>query len=254
MANANDTLERFMKLTEKSYDGVYQSFRENAYVEKTELCPVNAGHRAFVVEKSPPPHKNSVEVRGALRINNLPYQRTLAAGASKHASGIDVLMDSLDIYKFKNDKPKLDESFLYCSTVRLAYFRRSAKKWKPLLCIRYDFAKSTDAHPIFHAQLENGIPSSEVRKLFKDIPEVDVAHALQVHTNVRFPTANVVGATALLSLAADHLPLSRFPVILKAVRDQAMFSDAWRCDCSSLDGGLPPKAMLASGWYSSRVA
>lgn len=254
MANANEILERFRQLIEKSYNNVYQSFEQSAYTEKTVMRPANAKQQPFVASKSPSPHKNSIEVRGALRIDNLPYQRKQTVGASKHANGIDVLLDSLDIYKFHGDKPNLEESFLYCSTVRLAYFQRTEKKWRPLLCIRYDFAKSHNAHPIFHAQLENGIPAAEVQGLFSGLPEIDTKHALQVHTNVRFPTANVVGATALLSLAADHLPLARFPLVLKAVRDQKVFSDAWRFDCSSLDGGVPPQALLASRWYSSKVA
>jgi len=254
MASANETLEKFRKLTERAYNTVYQSFRDNAYIEQTVVQPVYVGQQAFIASKSPPPHKNSIEVKGALRIDNLPYQRKQTAGASKHAKGIHVLLDSLDIYKFHGDKPNLDESFLYCSTVRLAYFKRKDANWRPLLCIRYDFAKSYDAHPIFHAQLEDGIPTAEVRALFPGLPKIEAEYALPVHTNVRFPTANVVGATALLSLAADHLALSRFPEILRAVRNQKMFSDVWRCDCSSLDDGLPPQAMLASKWYSSKLA
>jgi len=249
MATKSQLLRDFTQLSENAYNNVYTAFARSAYLERVRLVP--AVSKAFVAEQAHG-RKASVEVKGALRIDNLPYRRKEAAGTrspSRFDDGIHVVLDSLDIYKFELDRPSLQNSFLYRSTVRVAYFKRSKTKWKPHLCIRYDFARSNGAHPIFHAQMENGVPDPAVWAQFADMPEV--VDPLDLHTTVRLPTANVVGATALLSLAADHLPLAKFPEVLHAVRQQPLFNaDPWRCDCRSLDHGEPPETMLASRWYS----
>ncbi len=192
---------------------------------------------------------NSIEVRGALRIDNLPYKRKNVAPESPRGnSGIFVLLDSLDMYKFR-ERPAADTSFLWGSNVRLAYYARKGQKWAPILDVRYDFAKAFDAHPIFHAQLGSGALDHEERRRF-DAAEIE--NVMDTHQTVRLPTANVIGATALLSLAADHLPLERFAPMLNKVRGQQFFQN-WRCDCSSLDRPLPEGEMLATGWYSAAV-
>ena len=254
MATKGQLLKEFIELSENAYNNVYTAFKRTAYLEKAMVIPA-IGDQAFVA-RAPTGQVNSVEVKGALRIDRLPYRRKEVAGAreedSRHNGGINVVMDSLDIYKFDRDKPSLANSFLYKSQVRVAYFKRSKSNWKPHLCVRYDFARSYGSHPIFHAQLENGVPDDAVRAMFPDMPQV--VEPLDLHFKVRLPTANVVGATALLSLAADHLPLSKFPDVLRAVRKQALFNtDPWRFDCSSLDGGVPPVSMIASRWYSTNI-
>lgn len=251
MAGPKAVLDQFKKLADRAYNSVYQEFQWSAQVEGATLKPSASNGHAFVALDSAAPHRNSIEVHGALRLENLPRQRTRDPSVSKHEGGISVLMSSLDIYKFERSKPDLDESFLYSSNVRLGYYRSSKDRWIPLLCVRYDFAKSHAAHPLFHAQLEDGMPNAEVKAIFPDLPKV--TDPLQVHTNVRLPTANVVGATALLSLAADHLPLAKFPDILRAIRKQPLFSGAWRCECTSMDDGALPSRMLSSCWYSTKV-
>lgn len=250
MATNSQLLQEFIQLSEKAYNNVYTAFERTARVEAASPKPAIDDH-AFVAKEADG-QLNSVEVRGALRIDNLPYKRKNDAGtrdALRHDGGINVVLDSLDIYKFDRNRPTLENSFLYKSTVRVAYFKWTKAKWRPHLCVRYDFAHSYGSHPIFHAQLENGIPNDEVRAHFPDMPEV--VAPLDLHTHVRLPTANVVGATALLSLAADHLPLTKFPDVLRVVRAQALFNaNPWRCDWSSLDNGTSPATVLASCWYS----
>jgi len=252
MATKGKLLKEFIQLSENAYNNVYTAFKRTAQAESASVLPA-ISDQAFVASAAQG-QANSVEVKGALRIDRLPYRRREVAGSReddlRHGGGINVVMDSLDIYKFDLNQPTLANSFLYKSQVRLAYFKRSKTKWKPHLCVRYDFARSYGSHPIFHAQLESGVPDASVRAMFPDLPEV--IDPLDLHFKVRLPTANVVGATALLSLAADHLPLTHFPTVLRAVRAQALFNtDPWRCDCSSLDGGLAPQSMLASRWYST---
>lgn len=250
MAGTNEVLEKFRALTERAYDNVYRSFANLAHFERTKLSPVIPA-QPFVATRSDPQHPRSIEVRGALRIDKLPQKRKRSAGASRHSpSGLSVLLTSLDIYKF-DGRPTLDNSFLYSSQVRLSYFTTKGSNWNPLLCVRYDFAKSHDAHPIFHAQLEDGVPTDEMRALFGGLPVVQGKLTFSEH--VRLPSANVVGATALLSLAADHLPLERFPDVLRAVRDQRLFREDWRCQCKSMDEPVPLTGMLASRWYSSNL-
>lgn len=250
MAGTNDVLERFRALTERAYDNVYRSFSNLAHFEKTKLSPV-IHEQPFVATRSAPQHRHSVEVKGLLRIDKLPQKRKADAGASRESSsGLSVLLTSLDVYKFEG-KPTLTNSFLYASNVRLSYFTTKGQDWKPLLCVRYDFAKSHDAHPIFHAQFEDGVPTEEMRATFGSLPVV--LGKLPFSEHVRLPSANVVGATALLSLAADHLPLERFPDVLRAVRAQRLFRDDWRCECSSLDEPIPLQGMLSSRWYSSNL-
>ena len=254
MATKGQLLKEFIQLSENAYNNVYTAFKRTAFLERATLLPA-VGDQAFVAEAAQG-QVNSVEVKGALRIDSLPYRRKESAGSrrtdSRHDGGINVVLDSLDIYKFDRDRPSLSNSFLYKSQVRVAYFKRTKGKWKPHLCVRYDFARSYGSHPIFHAQLEDGVPDASVRAMFPDLP--DVVEPLDLHFKVRLPTANVVGATALLSLAADHLPLNRFPDVLRAVRAQALFNaEPWRCDCSSLDGGLAPQSVLASRWYSTNL-
>lgn len=255
MASKARLLQDFIRLSENAYNNVYQSFSQIAYFERVNLIP-SISRQAFVADTAVG-HMNSVEVRGALRIDNLPYKRKEAIGTrrddtSPHSGGINVLLDSLDIYKFDRNQPSLKNSLLYKSTVRLFYFKLVRKKWKPHLCVRYDFERSYGCHPIFHAQMENGVLDDEVRAKFPELPEVD--GSLDLHTKVRLPTANVVGATALLSLAADHLPMVRFPSILREIRKQSLFNvEPWRCDCSSLDDKQAPQSMLASGWYSTNL-
>lgn len=244
-------LDQFKKLAERAYNNVYQEFERSARPIGTVLLPAAGTGQAFVALNSPPPHVNSIEVHGAVRMDNLPRQRKLDPTLSRHNSGISVLLDSLDIYKFERDKPALDNSFLYQSTVRLGYFTSAKGKWSPLLCVRYDFQKSHDAHPLFHAQLESGMPSAALKALFPDMPVVE--KPLNIHTNVRLPTANVIGATALLSLAADHLPLVKFPEILRTIRKQGLFNGEWRCECNSMDMKALPDAVLSSRWYSTNL-
>lgn len=249
MATGAQTLKKFITQTENAYNNVFKAFSQIAVHENTVTKSPYPGQMAFVAKQSAAPHINSVEVEGALRISKLPYKRKLDPGTSKHANGLEVLLDSRDIYKFADGKPDLETAYLYHSYVRVAYFRPTGRVWSPLLCLRYDYAEPSHSHPIFHVQLENGEPPAHVRAFFPEVPALD--KVLQVHENIRVPTTNMVGATALLSLAADHLPLKRFPQMLKAVRDQKLFGDVWRCDYSRLDDGHAPGPMLSSCLYCS---
>lgn len=252
MARTNEVIEKVRALTERAYDNVYRTFAQLAHLEKTELAPV-FNSKPFVARRSAPQHQHSIEVEGALRIDKLPQKRRKKAGASRESlTGLSVLLTSLDVYKFGDSKPSLSNSFLYSSCVRLSYFTTKGPHWKPLFCVRYDFAKSHDAHPIFHAQLEDGVPTTEMRKTFGQLPEV--LGPLPFSAQIRLPSANVVGATALLSLAADHLALERFPEVLRTVRSQPLFGEGWRCECSSLDENVPLGGMLSSRWYSGNLA
>lgn len=241
-------VEVFRQIAEKSYNEVSTEFERIARLENVSLKPAALG-QAFVASKSQPPHVNSVEVRGALRIENLPYKRKQTAG-DRHNSGIFVLMDSLDIYKFKG-KPSLENSFLYKSNVRVGYYRASQKKWKPLACVRYDSESAYQAHPLFHAQLESGNHDDRLRNIFQDLPEIHQP-LLDIHESIRLPTANVIGATVLVSLAADHLPLAKFPDMLRAVQKRPFFKSKWRFNADSLDHEESVCGVLSSGWYSSK--
>jgi hypothetical protein len=245
-------VEDFRLLAEKAYNETFIEFDRIARLAGVKLKPEILG-QTFVARKSPPTHRDSIEVQGLLRIENLPYQRKLNAGAQptadRHSNGIFVLMDSLDIYKF-DGKPSLENSFLYKSNVRVGYYRATKSKWSPLLCVRYDSESAHQAHPLFHAQLETGIHTDRLRSIFSNLPEID--KPLIIHEAVRVPTANVIGATVLVSLAADHLPLANFPDMLRAIRKRPFFKSKWRFNSQSLDDKESVCDVLSSGWYSSQ--
>lgn len=249
---AQDVINEFLKVAEKSYNETSIEFERIARLVGVNIKPAIPG-QAFVASKSPAPHKASIEVRGALRIENMPYKRKQTAGtqpaADRHTAGIFVLMDSLDIYKFKG-KPSLENSFLYKSNVRVGYYRASKKKWKPLACVRYDSENAYQAHPLFHAQLESGSHDDRLKEIFQDLPDID--EPLVIHEAIRLPTANVIGATVLVSLAADHLPLANFPDMLRAIQKRPFFKSKWRFNSDSLDDEASVCGVLSSGWYSSK--
>ena len=241
-------IDEFIDLANVAYRNVYDKFHLSAVRESANPVPKLAGS-CFKVSQSPAPHVNSVEVHGALLVNRLPYKRkqSSSGGAATASEGIHVILDSLDIYKF-NGAPSLKNSFLYKSNVHLGYYVRQKTKWRPLLYVRYDFASAKDAHPLFHAQICEGALEGPSAQEFGEIPEI--VDLLKVHKSIRLPSANVIGATALVSLAADHLPINSFHEILHVVQKQPFFKD-WRCDCTSLDVADSVTKMISSGWYGS---
>ncbi|WP_265211694.1 hypothetical protein [Herbaspirillum lusitanum] len=240
-------IEVFMDRAKLAHKNVYENFYRKALLESVALKPALSGEY-FSVNQSPAPHKNSVEIRGGLIIDRLPYRRRDENSAAQDR-GISVLLNSEEIFKFSG-KVSADTSFLWKSTVRVGYYQRIKDKWQTLLCVRYDYAKAYEAHPIFHAQLEAGTLNGDAVKVFNTgIPEI--LPIPNLHTRVRMPSANVIGATALLTLAADHLSGKTFREMLMVINSQPFFSP-WRCDYSSLDDPTAMSGALSNIWYGGK--
>jgi hypothetical protein len=240
-------IEIFIDQAKIAHRNVYENFRRAAVLENISLHEALSGE-FYTVAKSSPSHPNSVEINGAMRIERLPIRRR-EAKPSPRDPGIFVLMNSTEVFKFQG-KPEPENSFLYKSMVRMGYYQRTTeKKWRTLCCIRYDYDSAHDGHPLFHAQMEEGVLTRDAARIFTGVPEI--LPGPSIHTGIRIPTANVTGATALLKLAADHLPAKSFKEVLTVIQAQPFFND-WRCDCSSLDNVNSVRGLLSSGWYGGK--
>lgn len=241
-------IDRFIAAAELANKQAFTTFSRLASGAGVAVHPAFNGE-CFQVKKSGPQHPDSVEVHGAVRLEQVPYKRT-ESGDGSTAVKMQILMDSFECFKFRGT-PSRRTAFLYNAYARVAYYKLHRGRWKTVLCIRYDFAGAKNAHPIFHAQLESGVPRAAISALFPGLPPIDEMKDL--HLGIRFPSANVVGATALLKIAADHLPGTSFRAVLKAIQDQKFFQD-WRCDCTTLDDPNSAKLLLSSGWYGSKFS
>lgn len=241
-------IDRFIAEAELANKQAFTTFSRLASGAGVAVYPALNGE-CFQVQKSGPQHPDSVEVHGAVRLEQVPYKRT-ESGDGSTAVKMHILMDSFECFKFRGT-PSPKTAFLYSAYARVAYYKLHRGRWKTVLCIRYDFAGAKNAHPIFHAQLENGVPRAATSALFPGLPPID--EMKELHLGIRFPSANVVGATALLKIAADHLPGTSFRAVLKAIQDQKFFQD-WRCDCTTLDNPDSAKLLLSSGWYGSKFS
>ena len=241
-------LRTFRAMAERAYTRTFDRFSITAAGIGTTVTPLVNG-KCFAAELSTS-HSNAVEVTGVLRLERLPSRRRDAGHPSPRDRGICVLLSSFDVYKFAG-RPAAGNSYLNHSNVRIGYYEPMSDRWKSLLCVRYDYG-STGArhgHPIFHAQMELGPLDADLQAKFPGVPTIEPLGRTCHHA--RIPTANVIGATALVKLAADHLPPIAFPQILDSVTSQAFFKD-WRCNCTSLDDPESAKRMISTGWYSTR--
>jgi hypothetical protein len=242
-------MQRFIAKVERDHKKMYSDFQLQALAHNVVLYPaLGGGTECFEVRQSAAPFTNRVEVHGGLMIEQLPFKRSQTAATAAASGRIRLLMNSFEIYKFKSAVIDPKSSFLYKSMVRIAYYK-GGSTWKTLLCLRYDFASAKDAHPIFHAQMENGTLDAATQALFSVagtiVPIQDIQHA------VRIPTANMIGATALLKIAADHMSIQALRDLLIEARKVPFFK-TWRCDCSTLDNVNSAKKMLALGWYGGQ--
>lgn len=239
-------IDRFISAAESANKRTFNTFQSLAVLAGVAVAPALQGE-CFQVRKSSPQHPDSVEIHGALRLDKVPYKRT-ETGNGETPESINILMDSAEYFKFQGS-PSPETAFLYNAHVRIGYYKRRTKAWKTLLCIRYDFEGARNAHPIFHAQLENGILSGPTAAIFHDVGNIEMMKDL--HYGIRFPSANMIGATALLKIAADHFPGESFRALLKTIQEQKFYQN-WRCDCRTLDDPDSVKGMLSSGWYGSK--
>jgi hypothetical protein len=228
-----------------AYRKAFLGFQRHATRVAT-LTPLMAGGECFVAK----PKGNGVEVVGALRVERLPRDRS-DNDANPREPRICVLLESRDIYKPDTIPPSGEASHLSYSTVRMGYYLPVDTKWKALLGIRYDydFRGARGRHPIFHAQFDNGLLHERSVGMFPNTPEIGKLD--DILQGVRVPTANVIGVTALLKLAADHLSLDCFEGVHAEIAALPFFQD-WRCDLRTLDDPESPKKMLSWGWYGTK--
>lgn len=229
-----------------AYREVYNVFDRSAQSEGVALRPVFTD--CFMVSEKP----ERFEVRGALRVELLPRRRRAGGKLVPASDRIAVLMSSRDVYKFDDSKQANEASFLDQAYVDIGYYRVVGTIWRALLAVRYDFGQrgATGGHPIFHAQLHKGGAGDSIRHM-PLTPTIDPLPEDKVLETVRLPTANMIGASALLKLSADHLSHGSFASVLQSLRGLAFFGN-WRCNCSTLDDAGSVRGILAPGWYGSR--
>lgn len=229
-----------------AYGDIYNVFCRLASTEGASLRPIRS--ECFMVGK----RVSGFEVAGALRIELLPKRHRAAGKIAPAADRIAVLMSSKDIYKFDDSKPSAEASYLDQSYVDIGYYHvpvRAGMAWQALLGIRYDFGVrgAKEGHPIFHAQICNGSAGSSIMSL-SGTPCITPLPSKEVFDVVRMPTANMIGASALLKLSADHLSHGSFVAVLNRLRSLNFFGN-WRCNCATLDHVDSARGMLALGWY-----
>ena len=241
-------IDDFALAATTAYREVYNAFDRLATVEGAALQPIRT--ECFVVNK--PPKHSTVEVVGALRIERLSSRHRAAGEAAPATDRIAVLMSSRDIYAFDDAKPLAEASYLHEAFVDIGYYRVTSSGWKTLLAVRYDYGGrgATQGHPIFHAQMHDGSAGEKIAKL-PATPMISPLTQSEVFKGVRVPTANMIGASALLKLSADHLSHGSFTTVLQRLRGLAFFGN-WRCNCSTLDDASSVRGLLASGWYGSK--
>lgn len=228
-----------------AYRRAYAGFNRHAHTVAA-ITPMLDGGECFVAK----PLRDGVEVNGALRIERLPRNRS-DGEPNPREPRICVLFESRDFYRPDADGEHGEGRKLASSVVRIGYYRAVDSTWKTLLGIRYDydFRGARGRHPIFHAQFDNGELHMRSAPLFPGLPKIDKLN--DVLTGVRVPTANVIGATALLKLAADHLSLQSFLAVQTEIASLPFFKN-WQCDLRSLDDPESPRQMLSCGWYGTK--
>lgn len=229
-----------------AYGEVYNVFNRLALSEGASLQPIRA--ECFVVTKKP----SSVEVAGALRIELLPRRHRAAGKTAPPADRIAVLLSSRDVYKFDDAKPAAEASYLDQSYVDIGYYRTTRAAWQTLMGVRYDYGQrgAKEGHPIFHAQMHDGSAGQSILPM-AGTPNIDPLPQKEVFDTVRLPTANMIGASALLKLSADHLSHPSFTSVLQRVRGLNFFGN-WRCNCSTLDHADSARGLLSFGWYGAK--
>ena len=241
-------IDTFAQAATTAYREVYNVFDRTATGEGASLQPIRA--ECFMVNK--PRGHTTVEVLGALRTELLPNRHRAAGRAAPANDRIAVLLSSCDIYGFDDTKPSDEASYLLEAFVDIGYYKVTNTNWQALLAVRYDYGSrgATKAHPIFHAQVHDGRVGKRIANMAAT-PNVQTLPEKEVFQLVRVPTANMIGASALLKLSADHLSHGSFTAVLQRLRALTFFSN-WRCNCSSLDDVNSVRGLLASGWYGSR--
>jgi hypothetical protein len=242
-------IEVFADAATASYRKAYAAFERSARLAGADLAPLRPGGECFETKLGSGSH-TSVEVFGALKIERLPKRRR-ESNQPNSQDIVSVLMSSKEIYFF-GGRPALDNSFLAESFVSVSYYEPRRTGWKTLLSVRYDYScrGARGGHPIFHAQMGDGSPGENMAKLAGMPSNIKL---LEDHyEGVRLPTANMIGATALLKLAADHLPHRSFTPVLRSIQALSFFRN-WRCNCETLDDVDSPRDMLSVGWYGCKA-
>ncbi|MBK1714699.1 hypothetical protein [Rubrivivax gelatinosus] len=241
-------IDDFALSARTAYRAVYNTFERSALDEGA--APTALGNECFTVSTK----SATVEVFGALKIEQLAGRRRAAGKAVPHNARIAVVMSSKDIYAFDDTKPANEGSYLQKAFVNVGYYNVTTKHgWQTLLGLHYDFDSrgATQAHPIFHAQMHDGSAGKGIVGL-AHTPAINALTQQQVFDSVRIPTANMVGASALLKLSADHLSHDSFKTLLQRLRGLAFFCN-WRCNCSTLDDANSARDLLATGWYGMKA-
>lgn len=241
-------IDTFVSAAESAYRKAYAAFEVPAIAEGAGVSPLGSGGECFHVSAAR--GSASVEVIGSLMIELLPRRRK-ESGPANPQDRVSVLMSSKDIYFF-DQHPSLADRYLAESYVSISYYKRQNQKWKTELSLRYDFAQrgARGGHPIFHAQIDTGIPSTRMASL-PGVPAVTDIVPLPAYDRIRMPTANMIGATALLQLGADHLPQTAFITMLRTFQGIPFFRN-WRCRCDTLDHVDSARELLSSGWYGCK--
>ncbi len=225
---------------ERAYEGVANVFQNMARKAAADFKPAQSS--AFRVSIVGP---GRLRAKCLTKIERLPYRRA-ADGGAVAKQRLTVVLEADE--EFAVDCGTAEGTLcLNRSTVQIAYYRPGPGTLTTLLCVRYDFHGAGDSHPIFHAQID------------KEAIDATKLHLLGLHTGpspmagdiphrVRIPTANVIGPTALVQLAADHLPQDSFRTVLNKVRGDVLFT-RWLCDRSSLDRPSELRKLISSTWY-----
>lgn len=110
------------------------------------------------------------------------------------------------------------EHVLSRSSVRVSYFKVQNDQAQLLQSVHYDYAPGQEAHPLFHAQVNNEPlhpPSSDAEDLEF---QFEIQPSVQPWFNhARIPTSDMSFPSVLLCLAADHFEAQFFHDFYKKV-------------------------------------
>ncbi len=135
------------------------------------------------------------------------------------------------------------------SIVQVMYFDADASKAQILLGIHFDFEGiAQQAHPVFHAQLDDTKLSEEEYKTIGFRKTINPAKA-QHYSHLRIPTPHMGLGAVLLALSADHLPGEFHNQFLEAIRENPTVK--WDAVCASSKTGLgkPGGSLHSHHWY-----
>jgi len=241
-------IDSFAKTASTAYGEVFNVFARCAAGEGVAIQPLRT--ECFTVNK--PAKHSTVEVLGGLRIELLPGRHRAVGKPVPANELIAVLLSSRDIYGFDDTKPEAESSYLHEAFVDIGYYKVTNTNWQALLGVRYDYGGrgATQGHPIFHAQMHDGSAGKRIQNM-SATPSIQALPTKDVFQHVRLPTANMIGASALLKLSADHLTHPSFTAVLQRLRSLTFFNN-WRCNCSTLDDVNSVRGLLASGWYGCK--